>query len=82
MTGTRHESAISLRVGDALAVANLEAVEDREHRLELTADDCVVELVAEALEVGDVAGEEVAARAVELFDEAVQYQRGYGIVDR
>jgi hypothetical protein len=44
------------RVADALAVADLEAVEDREHRLELAGDHCVVELIAEALELGDVAG--------------------------
>ena len=70
------------RVRDALAVAHLEAIEDREHRLELPGDDGVVELVAEALELGDVAGEEVAAPAVELLDEAVQHQRGDRIVDR
>ena len=70
------------RVRDALAVAKLEAVEDREHGLELAGDDGVVELIAEALEVRDVAREEVAARAVQLLDEAIQHQRGHGIVDR
>ena len=70
------------RVVDALAVALLEAVEDREHRLELPGDDGVVQLIAEVLELGDVAGEEVAAPAVELLDEAVQHQRGDRIVDR
>jgi len=56
-------------VADALAVADLEAVEHREHRLELPGDDGVVQLVAEVLELGDVAGEEVAAPAVQLLDE-------------
>jgi hypothetical protein len=51
-----------LRVVDALAVADLEAVEHREHRLELTGDDGIVQLVTVVLELGDVAGEEVAAR--------------------
>ena len=69
-------------VADALAVADLEAVEHREHRLELPGDDGVVQLVAEVLELGDVAGEEVAAPAVQLLDEAVQHQRGNRIVDR
>ena len=70
------------RVVDALAVAHLEAVEHREHRFELAGDHCVVQLVAEALELGDVAGEEVAAPTVQLLLEAVQHQRGHRIVDR
>ena len=65
-----------------LAVTFLEPVVDRERRLYATGGDRVVELVAVALELGDVAREEVAARTVEGFEVAVEHQRGHGIVDR
>src|SRR5690606_32300253 len=68
--------------GDAFAIAALEAIEDGEYRFKLAGYDGVVELVTIAFEFGDVAREEVTSATVELFDEAVQNQRGNRIVDR
>ncbi len=70
------------REGHALAVALLEAVEDGEGGVELAGRDRVVELVAVLLELGDVAREEIAARAVERLEVAVEHQRGHRVVDR
>jgi len=65
-----------------LAATQLKAVEDRKGRLKAPAADRVVQLVAVALEFGDVGGEEIAPRPVKRFEVAVEHQRGNGIVDR
>ena len=70
------------RVLHPLAAAQLEAVEDREGRLQPSAADRVVQLIAVALELGDVGGEEIAPRPVQRLEVAVEHQRGDGIVDR
>jgi len=59
----------------------LKAIEDGEDRLELPGYDSVIELISVAFKVGDVAGGEITACAVQLLDETVQHQRGHRIVD-
>ena len=70
------------RIRHALAIALLEAIEDRERGLELAGRDRVVEFVAVLLELRDVAGQEVAAHAVERFEIAIEHQGRHRIVDR
>ena len=70
------------RKGHALAVTLLEAVVDRERRVEPALGDRVVELVAVALEFVDVGLQEVAAVAVERLHVAVEDDRRDRVVDR
>ena len=69
-------------VRHALAVALLEAREDHEGRLDVAGLDRIVELVAIALEVGDVARKEVASAAVDGVEVAVENQTRQMIVER
>ncbi len=67
---------------DALAVALLEAGEDRVRRLDIAGADHVVELELVGLELGDVARQEVAALAVEEIQVAVEHLLRHLLVDR
>ncbi len=69
-------------IGHALAAALLVAAEDHERRLDVAGLDGIVEFVAVALELGDVAGVEIAAAAVDGVQIAVEDQAGEMIVER
>ncbi len=70
------------RVGHALAIALAKAPEDRERRVERARLDALVEAQPQTLELGDVARQEVAARAVQGFQVQVEDLRGQAIVQR
>ena len=70
------------RISHALTIALLESIENGERRLELARRDRVVEFVAVLLELRDVAGQEVAAHAIERFEIAIEHQGRHRIVDR
>ncbi len=65
-----------------LTVALLEPREDQKRRIDLAGADHVVELQAVSLELCDVAGEEVAALAVEEVEVALEHLLGQLVVDR
>ncbi len=69
-------------IGHALAAALLVAAEDHESRFDIAGLDGIVEFVAIALELGDVAGVEVASGAVDRVEVAVEDQAGKMIVER
>ncbi len=69
------------RVLHALAVALLQAGEQREGRLELARVDHLVELPAQRLEGRDVCGHEVAVLAIERVQIVLEHLRGEFLVD-
>lgn len=79
------EVGLGLEVGDGAldrrAVALLEAREDHERGIDVAGADRLAELEAEALELGDVGREEVAAARVERLDVAVEDLRGHLLVE-
>ncbi len=69
-------------VGHALAAALLIAAEDHECRLDVAGLDGIVELVAIALELRNIAGVEIAPAAVDGIEIAVEDQAREMIVER
>ena len=69
------------RLLDALAVALLEAGEDRVRRLDIAGADHVVELELVGLEVGDVARQEITSLAVQEIQVAVEHLLRHLLVD-
>jgi len=66
---------------DALAGALAEQIEDIEDGLQVAGARTVVELVAQAVEAGDIAGREVHAVYVECVQVPVEDRRRHGVIE-